>query len=276
MNSIARRPLTRPRTHYALRLARTEADVAAAQRLRYEVFVDELGGTGPMVDHVRRREIDRFDAHCDHLLLLAKTGGFETVVGTYRLMRSDAAGRAGGFYTEGEYDLTPLLRSGRRLLELGRSCVRRDHRGGTAILQLWTGLSDYIRRHHVDILFGTASFHGTDIAALAGPLSILHYRHLAPPELRTRALPAAYQRMDLLPEAQIDRADAMRATPALIKAYLRLGGVVGDGAFVDHAFNTVDVCLVMDTARLNGVQAARYAVARPILDPGPDPTGVVD
>jgi putative hemolysin len=145
-------------------------------------------------------------------------------------------------------------------MELGRSCVHPDYRGGTAMFHLWTALADYVAAHGIEILFGVASFHGTDPQALAAPLSLLHHRHLAPPELRVRA--RAFQPMDLMPEAAIDRRRAMLEVPALIKAYLRLGGVVGEGAFVDHAFNTTDVCLVMDTARLNARQAALYRGAR--------------
>ena len=35
--------------------------------------------------------------------------------------------------------------------------------------------------------------------------------------------------------------------PPLIKGYLRLGGFVGDGAVVDHQFNTTDVSIVVKT-----------------------------
>ena len=149
-----------------------------------------------------------------------------------------------------------MRRSGRRLLELGRSCLHRDYRGGAALFHLWQGLATYVERHGIEILFGVASFHGTDVQAMAQPLSLLHHRHLAPPHLRVRA--RAFQPMDLLPQDRIDRRTAMLQIPPLIKAYLRLGGCVGDGAFVDHAFNTVDVCLVMDTARMTERQKALY------------------
>ena len=112
------------------------------------------------------------------------------------------------------------------------------------------------------MLFGVASLHGTDVEALALPLSHLHHAFLAPPDLRVRAVETAYQRMDVVPAEGIDRVAAMRAVPALIKSYLRLGGYVGDGAFVDHAFNTTDVCLVMDTARMNAEAAQRYVNGR--------------
>ncbi len=250
---------------FELRLAADADDLRAAQHLRYRVFVEELGGDGPLVDHSARLERDAFDAHCDHLLLIdpARKGSVaDRAVGVYRLLPGNRAEGAGGFYTEAEYDLGVLKRSGRRLLELGRSCLHPDYRGGTAMYHLWNGLARYVADREIEVLFGVASFHGTDVQAIAGPLSLLHHRHLAPPELRVRAREGHYQAMNLVPEDTLDRRAAMVATPALIKAYLRLGGFVGDGAFVDHAFNTVDVCLVMDTARMNERQSGIYARPR--------------
>ncbi|NIZ09933.1 GNAT family N-acetyltransferase [Pseudooceanicola sp. HF7] len=246
---------------FETRLARTEDDLLAAQHLRYQVFVRELGGGGEMVDHDAELEKDRFDPHFDHLILLdqARPGTMrDKVVGVYRLLPGDRAAELGQFYSEDEYDLSVLKDSGRKLLELGRSCLHPDYRGGEAMVRLWSALSDYIAEREIEVLFGVASFHGTDIAALAAPLSLLHARHLAPEDIRTRAQPEAFQPMDLIPEAQLDRVAAMRAIPALIKGYLKLGGFVGEGAFVDHDFNTVDICLVLDLQRLNEKQSRLY------------------
>lgn len=242
-------------TEFTVRLAKGEADIRAAQRLRYEVFVEELGGSGALVDHDARLERDRFDPFFDHLILSDSRRG-DAVVGVYRLLRDDQARAVGQFYSEDEYDLEVLRGSGRRLLELGRSCLHPDYRGGTAMMHLWQALAAYVAQHRIEVLFGTASFHGTDVARLAEPLSLLHHRHLAPDDLRVRA--RTFQTMDLMPEDSIDRRRAMREVPALIKGYLRLGGVVGEGAYVDHAFNTTDVCLVMDTQRLNAKAAGLY------------------
>lgn len=247
---------------FEVRLAADAADLRAAQALRYDVFVRELGGDGPMVDHTAGLERDEFDPHFDHLMLFDHARPQAPVVGVYRLLRDDQAAALGRFYSETEYDLAPLLASGRRLLELGRSCLHPDYRGGTAMYEMWTGLSDYVARHGTDLLFGVASFHGTDTDDLAAALSLLHHRHLAPPELRVRARPDRFQRMDLVPEARIDRLAAMKRVPALIKAYLRLGGMVGEGAWIDHAFNTTDVCLVMDTARMNDKRRSLYSGGR--------------
>ena len=239
---------------FQVRLAQTDADVQAAQRLRYDVFVRELGGGGPMVDHTAGLEQDRFDPYFDHLLLtdLRK----DKLAGVYRVMRGDMAARAGGFYSETEYNLTPLKNSGRKLLELGRSCLDPAYRGGMAMHHLWAALGRYVAEHEIEVLFGVASFHGTDTAALAEPLSLLHHRHLAPADLRVRA--REITPMDLIPEAELDRRKAMLAVPSLIKAYLRLGGTVGEGAYIDRAFNTTDVCLILDTKQMSARQARFY------------------
>ncbi len=241
---------------FTVKVAETDDELHAAQGLRYDVFVRELGGGGPMVDHAAGLERDRFDPYFDHMIAIDDATG--QVVGVYRLLRSERAAEAGQFYSENEYDLTPLRQSGRRLLELGRSCLHRDYRGGTAMYHLWTGLAAYVVKYEIDVLFGVASFHGTDVQALAQPLSLLHHSHLAPPDLRPMAQSDSAQDMNLVDPSQIDRRKAMLRVPALIKAYLRLGGFVGQGAWIDHAFNTTDVCLVLDTARMNDRQRNLY------------------
>jgi L-ornithine Nalpha-acyltransferase len=226
----------------------------AAQRLRYEVFVAELGADGPMVDHAARLERDAYDAHVDHLVLIdprRDPADLGHVVGAYRLLPSDRMAAVGRYYSEDEYDLGPLKHSGRKLVELGRSCVHRDYRRGTAMYRLWNALAEYVLAREIEIMFGVASFHGTDVAALAQPLAYLHHRHLAPPDMRVMARDPGRRSMDLIPAPDLNAKAAMAAMPALIKAYLRLGGVVGDGAWIDTSFNTTDVCLVMDTVRMS-------------------------
>ncbi len=247
---------------FEVRLAQNDADLRRAQQLRYEVFVRELGATGPMVDHAAGLERDRFDPYFDHLLLVDRARAGAPVVGVYRVMRDDQAARAGGFYSEGEYDLTPLKASGRKLLELGRSCVHRDYRGGTGMRRLWQGLADYVLEHDIEILFGVASFHGTDLQALREPLAWLNHHHLAPADLRVRVLEEYYQPIDLVAAADIDEVAAKKAVPPLIKAYLRLGGFVGDGAYIDHDFNTTDVCLIMDTEAMSQRHKDKYTRAK--------------
>ncbi|MCY4206943.1 MAG: GNAT family N-acetyltransferase [Roseovarius sp.] len=245
-------------SRFIVRLAETEEDILAAQRLRYEVFVKELGGDGPLVDHDRKLERDKFDPFFDHLILKDRNQG-ENVVGAYRVLRDDQAENAGQFYSEDEYDLSILKKSKRKLMELGRSCVASEYRGGEAMYHLWSGLAAYVIRHKIDILFGVASFHGTNLETLAKPLSLLHHRHLAPENLRVKARGEHFQRMDLVDEPDLDNRRTMLEIPALIKAYLRLGGFVGEGAYIDREFNTIDVCLVIDTSLLNHRQKLIYS-----------------
>jgi len=244
--------------------AQAPEDHRAVQRLRYDVFVAELGGDGPLVDHKNRLEQDQFDAHSAHLMLLDRTRGAhvaQQIVGAYRLLDSAGAARAGGFYSEREFDLKPLVAKPLSLLELGRSCLHREYRGGTAMYHLWSALARYVFAQKVDILFGVASFHGCDVQGLDAPLRTLHERHLAPERLRPIA-----RAPFVLPSARtqdpLDRKAAMTQIPSLIKAYLRLGGYIGQGAYLDHAFNTTDVCLVLDVAQISEKQRKLYLKER--------------
>ncbi|MXU66152.1 GNAT family N-acetyltransferase [Oceanomicrobium pacificus] len=240
-------------SRFDVRLATTDEEVRAAQHLRYRVFVEEMGATVPPEDAALKIERDRFDPYFDHLLLIDRAAAEDDparVIGVYRLLRGAVAKAGPGFYGAGEFDLTPLLELDRETVELGRSCVAQEFRAGSAMLLLWNGVSRYVRDHGIEVMFGTASFPGTDPAPLAEALSHLHHAHLAPPDIRVRAQPDHGIDMNLMPAAQVNAGRAMRATPALIKAYLRLGGFVGEGAYVDHGFNTIDVCLLMDTERM--------------------------
>lgn len=262
---LAAKRMSTSKPNFQIKLAESDAELRAAQRLRYRVFVEELGGSGALIDHQNRLERDQFDPFFDHLILVDKSiigEEIDRVVGLYRVLRQEFAEKIGQFYSEDEYDLSVLKSSGRKLLELGRSCLHSDYRGGAAMFHLWSGLADYVNVHEIEVLFGVASFHGTDIGPLAQPLSLLHERHLAPKDLRVRAQPDRFQRMDLIPEAQIDRVKAMLKVPSLIKAYLRLGGFVGEGAYIDHLFNTIDVCLIMDTGRMNAKNKSLYTKER--------------
>lgn len=244
---------------FEARLARSDAEVEGAQRLRYDVFIDELGGDGALVDHATRQEADRFDAVSDQIVLLDHARPrADQVVGVYRLMDQHQAQAAGQFYSEDEFDLSVLKSSGRSMLELGRTCLHRDYRGGAAMFHLWQALAAEIEARKVDLLFGVASFHGTDLDALAAPLALLMRDHLAPPFLRV----TAKGKDKVPPVTQIDRIAALKQVPSLIKAYLRLGGRVGQGVYVDHAFNTTDVCLVLDTDAMTARQRSIYGGAR--------------
>ncbi|MCI4661962.1 MAG: GNAT family N-acetyltransferase [Neomegalonema sp.] len=255
---------------FTIRLAQSEEDIRAAQSLRYRVFVEEMGAKPTPEDAAVKRESDRFDAFCKHLLLIDNEieDRAHQVVGVYRLLHGSVAkgtpeNPGPGFYTATEFDLTAIEDYPGEVMELGRSCVDAAYRGKSAMQLLWMGLSQYITVHEITLMFGTASFHGTDLEKLAQPLSYLYHNHLAPIEMRTRTRPEYYVSMEMLPPEQVNQLEATKAIPPLMKGYLRLGGYVGDGVFVDEQFNTVDVCVLMDTAKITARHKRFYARRAP-------------
>ncbi len=248
-----------------VRLAVSEEEIAAAQALRYQIFYDEMGAKPTPAMAAVRRDIDDYDAICDHLLVVDHgADGTPHVVGTYRLLRQVVAQMNRGFYSAGEYDLSKLVAQSAfdgQLLELGRSCVAPAYRNNATITLLWRGIASYLQTHSIGHMFGCASLHGADPLLHTAELSYLYHHHLAPPELRARALPEHHVAMDRLPAAMIDARAASRALPPLIKGYLRVGAMVGDGGFVDHQFNTVDVFVVMPVARITSRYAGRFVGA---------------
>jgi len=249
-----------------VRLAETDGEVEAAQRLRYRVFYEEMSAVPSSDMRSAGRDFDRFDEVCDHLLVVDRAAidddGQPAVVGTYRLMRDVDAARAGGFYTASEYDIAPMLNGmpdGTRLLELGRSCVLKDYRAKPGVMQLlWRGVMVYIARFSIEVMFGCASFSGTDPEALALPLSYLHHFHLAPPEIRVRAKPGRYVDMNLLPKEAIDPKEALRALPPLLKGYVRAGAGIGDGAVIDWQFGTTDVFIYFPVSKIDARYRSRF------------------
>ena len=230
-----------------VRLAETAAEVKAAQALRYKVFYEEMTACPTAEMAAVRRDFDLYDEVCDHLLVIdhALGQGPAGVVGTYRLIRRHAAAQAGSFYSSDEYDISRVEEYTGEVLELGRSCVDAAYRSRQAMQLLWRGIAAYAFQYDIQLMFGCASLPGTDPAKLALPLSYLYYHHLAPPALRPVALPHRYVDMRMLDQHDVDARRAVAELPPLIKGYLRLGGFIGDGAVVDHQFNTTDVAIVV-------------------------------
>ncbi|MCH7888179.1 MAG: GNAT family N-acetyltransferase [Proteobacteria bacterium] len=243
-----------------VRLARCEAEVVAAQALRYRVFFEEMDAVPSAEAAARRRDFDQFDEICDHLLVIDHESGSDegTVVGTYRLLRRSQVEAHGRFYTADEYDIAKLIAVEGEILELGRSCVDGVYRNRATIQLLLRGIVAYVQRYDIVLMFGCASIPGVEQRDVALPLSWLYHNHLAPPELRPRALPGRYISMNLMPPDKINRRAAVAALPPLIKGYLRAGCFIGDGAVIDHQFRTIDVCIVLRVDRVADKYRQRY------------------
>ena len=247
----------------SVRLARSVAEIDAAQALRFDVFHDEMGAQAGADAAAARRDRDRHDDVADHLVVVdhASPGPVAQVVATYRMIRAEAAAKVGGFYSQSEFDIAPLLGEGRRVLELGRSCVHPAYRNGRAMQLLWRGLAGYVAEHRIDLMFGCASLPGTDPARVANQLAYLHRHHLAPKSMRPHALAGRHVEMRWHGMEDIDPRQAQAGLPPLVKGYLRLGGWVGDGAVIDDAFNTIDVAIVLRTELVTARYLRHYDLA---------------
>ncbi len=247
-----------------VRLARDPGEVAAAQEIRFRVFYEELGARQNLTTCLDPRDADRFDAFCDHLLVVdtALPGpDSKRIVGTYRLLRQETAEMTGGFYSEDEFELDRLVarHPGLNFLELGRSCVLPAYRSKRTIEVLWQGIWAYINHYSIGAMTGCASFHGTIPAAHAEALSYLAQNFRAEAPWDVRAVPGRYHSMDLMPPEGITPRSAIAAMPPLIKGYLRLGAKIGDGCVIDHDFGTTDVFIVMPIASIGARYINYYA-----------------
>lgn len=245
--SLHERPVTPARAGSAVRpklevvWASDEDEVLEAQRLRYQIFAEEMGARlSPSKGAPAGHDIDVFDPYCEHLLVRAPTDGDERgpVIGTYRVLTPAAARRVGGLYSETEFDLTRLRHLRPRMVELGRSCVHPDHRSGGAILALWGALAEFMVRNGLDTMIGCASISMRDGGHVAASLwQQLRQTHLAPIELQVRPrLP--------LPVEELEH-DLQVEAPALIKGYLRCGAKVLGAPAWDPDFNTADLPMLM-------------------------------
>ena len=229
--------------------ASSEEDLRDAQRLRYDVFVIEMGAIPNEVicDGGDRLERDRFDLFCDHLLVRAPATPEEPrgeVIGTYRVLRPEQARRAGGFYCDTEFDLSPLSTLRSRTVELGRSCVHPDWRSGSVVMMMWRALGAFMVTHQLSTMIGCASvWIGDDGASVSAIWEQLRHTHLV--EKRWQIEP----RFPLLPTdfslCHVDVAYAKVRVPPLIKGYLRCGARLLGPPARDLAFNTADLPMMM-------------------------------
>lgn len=239
-----------------VRLAKSRADIRRAQKLRYQVFYNEMSATPNTTTLMTRCDEDPYDPICDHLLVVDKSAkSFKKrpwpvrprVVGTYRVLRQDVAKLYDGFYTQSEYNIASLVerKPNHKFIELGRSCVLKPYRNRRTVELLWQGIWTYVREHNGDVMIGCASFTGTNPNEHAMALSYLHHFAHPPEDWYVRAHESLYVDMNMVPKADINAKMALRSLPPLIKGYLRIGAYIGDGAVIDHQFGTTDVLIIL-------------------------------
>jgi len=244
MSQLQTQVQVKEKQQFTTSMARTESEVREAQKLRYKVFAEEMGAKLPGKDE--RLDQDRYDRYCDHLLV--RDTDTNEVVGTYRILSPDQAKKAGGYYSEGEFDLSRLNNLRDSMVEVGRSCVHPDYRGGGVITLLWAGMAQYMVKNGFEYLIGCASISMADGGHNAANIyNKIKSDSMSP--LEWRVFPSCALPFEALGN------QTEEFLPPLIKGYLRLGACVcGDPAW-DPDFNTADLLVLLPMSRLN----KRYA-----------------
>jgi putative hemolysin len=232
--------------------------IEQAQKLRYAIFFDEMGGVpdDPIVA-AQKRDFDAYDKVCDHLIVQDEDSGGK-VIATYRLLRREPMKKIGRFYTEKEFAIEGIKAMDGEVMELGRSCVDANYRSRAAMQLLFHGIGAYVAHYDIKLLFGCASFNGVDPQENIKGLSFLHHMHQTPAPLT----PISRDENGFipLPTDQLDAREALRELPALVKGYLRMNGSFGSGVYIDHECHCVDVAVVVQTDLLKDTYGKRYGV----------------
>jgi putative hemolysin len=244
MLDLVRQQVVETKRKLTSSLARTQSEMEEAQRIRYKVFAEEMGANLPNPE--QGLDVDRFDHYCDHLLV--RDNNDNKVVGTYRILPPEQAVKAGGYYSETEFDMTRLQHLRDRMVEVGRSCVHKDYRDGATITQLWSGLAEYVGKHGHEYLIGCASISMSDGGHYAASVfNKIHKLHAAPAEY------SVFPHCRLPLESLNQNLDV--TIPPLIKGYLRLGAQIAGEPAWDPDFNCADVFILLPVSRMN----ERYA-----------------
>ena len=238
--------------NFVIKLADTKSELKKAQALRYSVFYKEKKAKPTFPQKMMRLDYDKIDKFADHLIVIDKNIK-NKIVGTYRLLRGDVASYFGGLYTSSEFDLTNIfnLYNDAQILELGRSCVHKDYRNGITMKLLWRAIAEYIKLYDINILLGCASFPGIDVQKFSNELTYLKSKFSLPDEISVQSLENNNYQIYRKNNIKENDLKTFAKLPPLIKGYLRVGGRISDSFFVDYDFNTIDLCVVVQTKNID-------------------------
>ena len=245
-----------------IKLAETNSEIKKAQSLRYSVFYKEKNAKASLLKKMLRRDFDKIDRFADHLIVIDKNRRnlHNNIIGTYRLIRGDLASQYGGFYTSTEFDLSNIFHSykNNQILELGRSCIHKKYRNGSTVSLLWKAIANYVSVYDIKILLGCASFPGTNVMTFSDELAYLKKNHSLQSELSVKSLDVNIYQINNSKNKNVNDLKLFTTLPPLIKGYLRVGGKVSESCFVDHDFNTIDLCVVVQTNVINNKYKKRF------------------
>ena len=194
---------------------------------------------------------DEFDKNCDHLVVIDKSVSESFVVGTYRLLLKPKFAKKQIFYSQSEFNISNLVnKKSSTILEAGRSCVEENYRDGRIIKLLWRGLATYIFNNQVDLIFGCASFPSSNYNLFRNQLSYLYHYHSPPESIITSPIENVRANFKISDKNFLNKEEEFRNLPPLIKAYLRVGAWVGQGAVIDKIYNTTDVLNILKAKKI--------------------------
>ena len=225
-----------------VKLADTLEEYNQVYKLRYQELLLEYNQEKQMEDEIDK---DEYDEVCDHLIAIDTN--LNQVIGTYRLIKKSHLKQLKTFLTETEFNIYPLKKY--EILELGRAVVKSNYHDGVTISMLWRGVIQYALSQEVDVMIGTASFHGIDPTVYKETLAYLYDNHLSTEDIRCYANKDSYSPLKMIDEYDIQI--AKKQMPPLIKGYLNLGATIGDGVYIDKEFNSCDVLIVLMIKEIN-------------------------
>ncbi|WP_101066281.1 GNAT family N-acetyltransferase [Roseovarius salinarum] len=233
--------MTLKKGRYRTRIAQTDDDVAAAQRLRFITFVGDATRTG--------RDADTFDEICTHILVEEAATG--RLVCCFRMLPLERGAEIGRSYSAQHYELSALSTFEGPMVEMGRFCIHPDVNDPDILRVAWGAMTRYVDAHGVEMLFGCSSFHGTDADAYLDAFAMLKERHLAPRRWLPRVkAPSVFRYAQKLRRRTPDAKQAMLRMPPLLRTYLLMGGWVSDHAVVDRDLGTLHVFTGLEIAAI--------------------------
>lgn len=247
---------------FEIRFAQNKIEIIESQKLRHKVFIEEMGGLRNNLSLVSNLESDKFDDFCRHLIIIDHKNSKQfpngKIIGVTRLMLIEDSKNGIGFYCSQEFNINSIISTKKECLEIGRTCIDNEYRNTLILHFLWIELGSFCSKTGVKILFGVASFSGNNVKKIEMALSHIHNNYLAPPKIRPMALEHGYIKMNIVPKDKINKLNALKQMPSLLKSYLRLGAKVGEGAFMDKELNTIDVLIMIDVSNMTNKYKIYY------------------
>lgn len=230
---------------YEVRFARSEMEIDAVLKLRFDIFNLELG-EGMESSFQTLRDEDEFDGFCHHLIVIDKET--HRIIGTYRMQTSDMARRGIGFYSGVEFNLNDLPQEvTRQAVEVGRACITKAHRNRRVLFLLWKGLAAYMCHFRMRYLFGCCSLTSQDPREGRQVMAYFEENGLLNEQLHVWPQPgyACYE-----PGFEVDEPMEVNI-PRLFRTYLNYGAKICGPPAIDRLFRTIDFLVILDIARLD-------------------------